>query len=70
MFQVAEGLEWSAQALAREVASPQALQSRCHLYLGIGYNLQATNMHLKQERQILVNSALESFQKYEIRSNI
>ncbi|XP_069687732.1 tetratricopeptide repeat protein 7B-like isoform X2 [Periplaneta americana] len=61
--QVAEGLEWSNKALNREISSPQSLLSRCHLYLGIGYNLQAAANHLKQEKQHLVNSAFDAFHK-------
>ncbi|KAJ9596857.1 hypothetical protein L9F63_012113, partial [Diploptera punctata] len=59
--QVNEGLEWSSQALSREMSSPQSLLSRCHLYVGIGYSLQAAAIHLKQEKQYLLSSAIESF---------
>ncbi|XP_068086274.1 tetratricopeptide repeat protein 7B isoform X4 [Anabrus simplex] len=61
--QVTSGIEWSQQALSRENSSPQNLASRCHLYLGIGYSLQAASTHLKHERQHLITNAFEAFQK-------
>lgn len=64
-FQISDGIELSNQALARDIASPQNLTSRCHLHIGIGYSLQATNAHVKQEKQYLIASALEAFLRYE-----
>ncbi|GFG28700.1 hypothetical protein Cfor_05984 [Coptotermes formosanus] len=61
--QIGQGLDWSAQALSREMSNPQGFSSRCHLYLGIGYNLQAAENHHKQEKQHLVNSAFDAFHK-------
>ncbi|XP_049781839.1 tetratricopeptide repeat protein 7B-like isoform X2 [Schistocerca cancellata] len=61
--QFAEGLQWSCQALSRETSSPQNLASRCHLYIGIGYSLQAANTTLKHEKQQLIQSALDSFHR-------
>ncbi|XP_021924008.1 tetratricopeptide repeat protein 7B isoform X2 [Zootermopsis nevadensis] len=61
--QIGEGLDWSTQALSREMSNPQGLLSRCHLFLGIGYNLQAAANHLKQEKQHLVISAFDAFHK-------
>ncbi|XP_063224947.1 tetratricopeptide repeat protein 7B [Bacillus rossius redtenbacheri] len=60
---VAEGLEWSKKGLTRDTASPQGLQSRCHLHVGIGHYLQATSVHLKQERHQLIAAALDTFHK-------
>lgn len=61
--QIGEGLDWSKQALSREMTNPQSLLTRCHLYLGIGYSLQAAANHLKQEKQHLVTCAFDAFHK-------
>jgi hypothetical protein len=45
------------------MSNPQGLLSRCHLYLGIGYNLQAAENNIKQEKQHLVISAFDAFHK-------
>jgi len=61
--QIGQGLDWSAKALSREMSNPQGLLSRCHLYLGIGYNIQGAETHLNQEKQHLVLSAFDALHK-------
>ncbi|XP_034253194.1 tetratricopeptide repeat protein 7B [Thrips palmi] len=58
---IPEGLEWSQKALERELTRPQHLESRCYLYFGIGYSLQAANTHLRKEKEELNSKALQSF---------
>ncbi|XP_011170761.1 tetratricopeptide repeat protein 7B isoform X4 [Solenopsis invicta] len=58
-----EGIEWSQKALQREMASPQGMQSRCHLYIGIGHSMRSTNTIVKQDKVHHTNTALDCFQK-------
>ncbi|XP_011708112.1 PREDICTED: tetratricopeptide repeat protein 7B isoform X5 [Wasmannia auropunctata] len=58
-----EGVEWSQKALQRETASPQGMQSRCHLYIGIGHSMLSTNTIVKQDKVNHTNTALDCFQK-------
>ncbi|XP_012231567.1 tetratricopeptide repeat protein 7B isoform X2 [Linepithema humile] len=58
-----EGVEWSQKALQRETASPQGMQSRCHLYIGIGHSMLSTNTIVKQDKVHHTNTALDCFQK-------
>ncbi|XP_077267937.1 tetratricopeptide repeat domain 7 isoform X3 [Temnothorax americanus] len=58
-----EGVEWSQKALQREMASPQGMQSRCHLYIGIGHSTLSTNTIVKQDKVSHTNAALDCFQK-------
>ncbi|XP_071628890.1 tetratricopeptide repeat protein 7B isoform X3 [Temnothorax longispinosus] len=58
-----EGVEWSQKALQREMASPQGMQSRCHLYIGIGHSTLSTNTIVKQDKVNHTNAALDCFQK-------
>lgn len=58
-----EGSEWSQKALERELTRPQHLESRCYLYLGIGYSLQAADTHLRKEKEELNSKALQSFSR-------
>ncbi|XP_012534087.1 tetratricopeptide repeat protein 7B isoform X4 [Monomorium pharaonis] len=60
---VNEGIEWSQKALQREMASPQGMQSRCHLYIGIGHSMLSTNTIVKQDKVHHTNTALDCFQK-------
>lgn len=62
--QVNEGIEWSQKALQRETASPQGMQSRCHLYIGIGHSMLSANTIVKQDKVHHTNTALDCFQKY------
>lgn len=64
LLQLTTGLEWSTMALSRETANPQSLLSRCHLYLGIGYSLQAAATFLKHEKQQLVTHAFDAFHRW------
>ncbi|XP_018314868.1 tetratricopeptide repeat protein 7B isoform X9 [Mycetomoellerius zeteki] len=58
-----EGIEWSQKALQREMASPQGMQSRCHLYIGIGHSMLSTNTIVKQDKVNHTNTAMDCFQK-------
>lgn len=58
-----EGLHWAQQAKIREQARPQGLLGRCWLYVGIGYQLLANAIHLKQAKGNYGVQALEAFQK-------
>ncbi|KAL6264952.1 hypothetical protein P5V15_005048 [Pogonomyrmex californicus] len=58
-----EGIEWSQKALQREMASPQGMQSRCHLYIGIGHSMLSANTIVKQDKVHHTNTALDFFQK-------
>ncbi|XP_012272364.1 tetratricopeptide repeat protein 7B [Orussus abietinus] len=60
---IQEGIDWSQKALQREMANPQGLQSRCHLYIGIGHSILSTTIMLKQDKVTHTNTALECFQK-------
>ncbi|RLU17711.1 hypothetical protein DMN91_009948 [Ooceraea biroi] len=60
---ISEGIEWSQKALQREMASPQGMQSRCHLYIGIGHSMLSTNTIVKQDKVNHTNTALDCFQK-------
>lgn len=62
--QINEGIEWSQKALQRETASSQGMQSRCHLYIGIGHSMLSTNTIVKQDKVHHTNTALDCFQKY------
>jgi len=63
LLQIKEGLEWSQKALDAELANPQGLEGRCHLYIGLGYSLQASATHLRKEKDALNASALSAFYK-------
>ncbi|XP_018399048.1 PREDICTED: tetratricopeptide repeat protein 7B isoform X3 [Cyphomyrmex costatus] len=58
-----EGIEWSQKALQREMASSQGMQSRCHLYIGIGHSMLSTNTIVKQDKVNHTNAAMDCFQK-------
>ncbi|KAH0945183.1 hypothetical protein HN011_004668 [Eciton burchellii] len=60
---IKEGIEWSQKALQRETANPQGLQSRCHLYIGIGHSMLSANTIVKQDKMNHTNIALDCFQK-------
>lgn len=62
--QVQQGLEWSTNALNRQISHPHNnLLSRCHLYIGIGAHYGSVFSHMKQEKQRLNTLAVESLQK-------
>ncbi|KMQ92858.1 tetratricopeptide repeat protein 7b [Lasius niger] len=50
---LSEGVEWSQKALQRETASPQGMQSRCHLYIGIGHSMLSANTIVKQDKGLI-----------------
>nr|XP_034182983.1 tetratricopeptide repeat protein 7B isoform X2 [Osmia lignaria] len=60
---VREGIEWSQKALQRETKNSQGMQSRCHLYIGIGHSILATNTIVKMDKTYHTKTALECFQK-------
>lgn len=59
-----EGIEWSQKALQRETSNFQGMQSRCHLYIGIGHSILATSTIVKMDKTYHTKTALECFQKY------
>ncbi|XP_015591073.1 tetratricopeptide repeat protein 7B isoform X2 [Cephus cinctus] len=60
---IQEGIDWSQKALQRETTSPQGLQSRCHLYIGIGNSILSSNTSIKQDKVHHTNIALDCFHK-------
>ncbi|XP_076296118.1 LOW QUALITY PROTEIN: tetratricopeptide repeat domain 7 [Lasioglossum baleicum] len=60
---IKEGIEWSQKALQRETASSQGMQSRCHLYIGIGHSILSANTIVKLDKTYHTKTALECFQK-------
>ncbi|KAL6449285.1 hypothetical protein ACFW04_000725 [Cataglyphis niger] len=60
---ISKGIEWSQKALQRETTSPQGMQSRCHLYIGIGHSMLSANTIVKQDKVNHTNTALDCFQK-------
>ncbi|XP_065170657.1 tetratricopeptide repeat protein 7B [Atheta coriaria] len=55
------GTEFSTQAKDIEHKHPTGLLGRCHMFMGIGFHLQARCLMLKQERVDLNKQALENF---------
>ncbi|XP_043491990.1 tetratricopeptide repeat protein 7B [Polistes fuscatus] len=60
---IIEGIDWSHKALQRETASPQGMQSRCHLYIGIGHSILSANTTIKQDKLQYTDTAMDCFQK-------
>ncbi|XP_011309918.1 tetratricopeptide repeat protein 7B [Fopius arisanus] len=60
---IKDGIEWSQKALQREISNPQGLQSRCHLYIGIGHSITSANTAIKQDKVHHTTLALEYFHK-------
>ncbi|OAD59814.1 Tetratricopeptide repeat protein 7B [Eufriesea mexicana] len=60
---IKEGIEWSQKALQRETSNSQGMQSRCHLYIGIGHSILAANTIVKMDKTYHTKTALECFQK-------
>lgn len=58
-----EGTNFSIEAKSKELTHSSGLLGRCHLYIGIGYQLQARMCLLKQEKQALNVCALDNFNK-------
>lgn len=56
-----EGIEFSKQALEIEMTNSSGLLGRCHLYIGIGYQILANSSLLKTDKQELSSKALENF---------
>ena len=46
------------------MANPQGLQSRCHLYIGIGNSILCANTIVKQDKVNHSSTAFDSFTKY------
>lgn len=57
-----EGTRFAELALKRETIHSSGLLSRCHLYLGLGYQLQAQNLLAKSDKTGINTIALENFQ--------
>lgn len=62
-FSPKEGVEWSTEALERAEKYEPHLVSRCLLYQGIGYHLQAEQIYVRQEKESLHKSALNALTK-------
>ncbi|XP_043249151.1 tetratricopeptide repeat protein 7B [Colletes gigas] len=60
---IKEGIEWSQKALQRETSNSQGMQSRCHLYIGIGHSIFSVNTIVKLDKNYHTKTALECFQK-------
>ncbi|XP_076163532.1 tetratricopeptide repeat domain 7 isoform X2 [Ptiloglossa arizonensis] len=60
---IKEGIEWSQKALQRETTNSQGMQSRCHLYIGIGHSILSANTIVKLDKTYHTKTALECFQK-------
>ncbi|KAL0275543.1 UNVERIFIED_CONTAM: hypothetical protein PYX00_003362 [Menopon gallinae] len=58
-----EGVEWSTEALERAKTHEPHLVSRCYLYQGIGYHLQAEPMYVRHEKEALHSKALNALTK-------
>lgn len=59
-----DGVDFSLEAKKRELQFPSGLLGKCHLYIGIGYYLQAQACLLKQEKHVYNNKALENFRRF------
>lgn len=51
------------EAREKALASSSGLLGRCHLYIGIGYHLQAESCQLKKEKEELRCRALDNFRR-------
>ena len=60
---LAEGVVWARRALDTEEAHPQALVSRCHLYLGIGLYLQSNETETRDSGLSLGQAAAHHLQQ-------
>lgn len=56
-----EGTNFSLKAKEVELEHNSGLLGRCHLYVGIGYQLQADSLLLKQDKHVLNAKALDNF---------
>ncbi|CAH1173832.1 unnamed protein product [Phaedon cochleariae] len=56
-----EGTNFSMEARERAFTSPSGLIGRSHMYIGIGYHLQAEAVQLRREKDILRQTALDNF---------
>ncbi|KAG7205179.1 hypothetical protein KM043_018269 [Ampulex compressa] len=60
---IKEGIEWSQNALQRETTNSQGMQSRCHLYVGIGHSILGANTIIKPDKNYHTTTALDCFYK-------
>lgn len=60
---IEKGILWSQQALQRDSGNTQGLQSRCHLYIGIGHSILAVNTTVKHDKSHHTSVAFDSFHK-------
>lgn len=58
-----EGTNFSVEARNKALTHSSGILGRCHLYIGIGYQLQALSSLLKQDKASLNRHALENFQR-------
>lgn len=59
-----KGLRMAEKALERELAHPQNLLARCHVAIGLGYEMMSTMARMQAMRQDLRKKAFDSFSKY------
>ena len=64
-FRPKEGVEWSREALDREMSNNQQLLSRCLLYQGIGYHLQGLQAYVRKDKEEFQKNALNSLMRLE-----
>ncbi|KAG5883176.1 hypothetical protein JTB14_018193 [Gonioctena quinquepunctata] len=56
-----EGLNFSMEAREKSLTSPYGLLGRSHLYIGLGYHLQAEACQLRKEKEQLRIRAVDNF---------
>lgn len=56
-----EGIEFSKEALAKEMSNSNGLLGRCHMYIGLGYHLLGNSLVLKTDKNQMNDKALENF---------
>lgn len=56
---IADGRKYAKMACDREMAHSSGLLGKCHLYVGLGYHLEARSCFMKEQRESFRSSALE-----------
>lgn len=56
-----EGTNFSIKAKEVELDHNSGLLGRCHLHMGIGYQLQSASLFLKHDKHFLSANALDNF---------
>ena len=60
-FRPNEGVEWCKEALVKAQKQEPNLVSRCLLYIGIGYHIQAQQTYVRVEKKKLSEQSLHYF---------